>query len=115
MNRPPATIRHPLTWVPTLYLAMGIPNVTASVVSAIIYKNLGYSNEVIALYTSQIYLPWVLKPVWSPFLEPFKTKRWWVLSMEFLMVATIGLVAFMLPLAGIFKLSLAFFWITGFA
>jgi len=115
MSPTPDRAPHPLKWVPSLYLAMGIPNVTASVVSAIIYKNLGYSNEVIALYTSQIYLAWVLKPLWSPFLEPFKTKRWWVLAMEFLMVATIGLVAFMLPLPGVFRLSLAFFWVTGFA
>lgn len=115
MSAPPSKLRHPLLWVPSLYLAMGIPNITVSVVSAILYKNLGYDNETIALYTSQLYLPWVLKPLWSPFLEPFKTKRWWVLSMEFLMVATIGLVAFMLPLPDIFRLTLAFFWITGFA
>lgn len=61
--------RHPLTWVPSLYLAMGLPNVMVGVVAAIIYKNLGVSNEDIALYTSQMYLPWVLKPVWSPLLE----------------------------------------------
>lgn len=107
--------RHPLFWVPSLYLAMGIPNATVSIVAAILYKNLGHSNETIALYTSQMYLPWVLKPLWSPFLEPYKTKRWWVLSMEFLIVLMIGLVAFSLPLPGFFQLSLAFFWIIGFA
>ncbi|MEO5688953.1 MAG: MFS transporter [Burkholderiaceae bacterium] len=107
--------RSPLTWVPTLYLAMGLPNVTVGVVAAIIFKNLGVSNEDIALYTSQMYLPWVLKPLWSPLLEPFRTKRWWVISMEFLMMATLGLVAFCLPLPGFFGASLAFFWITGFA
>lgn len=113
MSNSPA--RSPLTWVPSLYLAMGLPNVTVGVVAAILYKNLGISNEDIALYTSQMYLPWVLKPVWSPFLEPFKTKRWWVISMEFLMMATLGLVAFCLPIDGFFAASLAFFWITGFA
>jgi PAT family beta-lactamase induction signal transducer AmpG len=107
--------RSPLTWVPSLYLAMGLPNVTVGVVAAIIFKSLGVSNEDIALYTSQMYLPWVLKPVWSPFLEPFKTKRWWVISMEFVMMAALGLVAFCLPLEGFFQASLAFFWITGFA
>ncbi|MFL6676986.1 MAG: MFS transporter, partial [Burkholderiaceae bacterium] len=76
-----APARSPLTWVPSLYLAMGLPNVTVGVVAAIIFKNLGVSNEDIALYTSQMYLPWVLKPVWSPLLEPFRTKRWWVISM----------------------------------
>lgn len=107
--------RHALSWVPTLYLAMGLPNVLIGVVAAILYKNLGVSNEDIALYTSQMYLPWVLKPLWSPLLEPYRTKRWWVLSMQFLMMASLGAVAFCLPLEGFFRASLAFFWITGFA
>ncbi len=102
-------------WVPTLYLAMGLPNVTVGVVAAIMYKNMGVSTEDIAVYTSQLYLPWVLKPLWSPFLEPFRTKRFWVISMEFLMMAMLGLVAFSLPIPGFFAASLAFFWITGFA
>lgn len=107
--------RHPLAWVPSLYLAMGLPNVMVGVVAAILYKNLGVSNEDIALYTSQMYLPWVLKPLWAPLLEPFRTKRWWVIGMQFTMMASLGLVAFCLPLEGFFRLSLAFFWITGFA
>lgn len=107
--------RHPLTWVPSLYLAMGLPNVLIGAVAAILYKNLGVSNEDIALYTSQMYLPWVLKPLWSPLLEPYKTKRWWVITMQFLMMASLGAVAFVLPLDGFFRASLAFFWITGFA
>lgn len=106
---------HPLTWVPSLYLAMGLPNVLVGAVAAILYKNLGVSNEDIALYTSQMYLPWVLKPLWSPLLEPYRTKRWWVISMQFLMMASLGMVAFSLPLDGFFRASLAFFWITGFA
>ncbi|MFZ5547274.1 MAG: MFS transporter [Pseudomonadota bacterium] len=114
-TEPAAHKHHPLSWVPTLYLAMGLPNVTVGVVAAIIYKNLGVSNEEIAFYTSQMYLPWVLKPLWSPLLEPFKTKRWWVISMQFTMMASLGLVAFCLPLDDFFRLSLAFFWITGFA
>ena len=107
--------RHPLAWVPSLYLAMGLPNVLIGAVAAILYKNLGVSNEDIALYTSQMYLPWVLKPLWSPLLEPYKTKRWWVITMQFLMMASLGAVAFVLPLEGFFRASLAFFWITGFA
>lgn len=112
---PPRALRHPLAWVPSLYLAMGLPNVTVGVVAAIVYKNLGVSNEDIALYTSQMYLPWVLKPLWSPFLEPFQTKRWWAIAMEFLMAAGLGAVAFCLPLDGFFRASLAFFSIVGFA
>jgi PAT family beta-lactamase induction signal transducer AmpG len=106
---------HPLTWVPTLYLAMGLPNVTVGAVAAIMYKNMGVSTEDIAIYTSQLYLPWVLKPLWSPFLEPFRTKGFWVIAMEFVMMATLALVAFSLPISGFFSLSLAFFWIVGFA
>ena len=104
-----------MLWVPTLYLAMGLPNVTVGAVAAIMYKNMGVATEDIAIYTSQLYLPWVLKPLWSPFLEPFKTKRYWVITMEFLMMAALGMVAFSLPIPSFFSLSLAFFWITGFA
>lgn len=107
--------RHLLAWVPSLYLAMGLPSVMVGVVAAIIYKNLGVSNEDIALYTSQLYLPWVLKPLWAPLLEAYRSKRFWVISMEFTMAAALGLIALVLPLADFFKLSLAFFWIVGFA
>lgn len=107
--------RHPLSWVPSLYLAMGLPNVMVGVVAAIIYKNLGVSNEDIALYTSQLYLPWVLKPLWAPLLEVYRSKRWWVITMQFTMAASLGMVAFCLPLEGFFRASLAFFWVTGFA
>ncbi len=110
-----ASPRHPLTWVPSLYLAMGLPNVMVGVVAAIIYKNLGVPNEDIALYTSQMYLPWVLKPLWAPLLEPLRSQRWWIIRMQFLMMASLGAVAFCLPLEGFFRASLAFFWITGFA
>jgi len=94
---------------------MGLPNVMVGVVAAIIYKNLGVSNEDIALYTSQMYLPWVLKPLWAPLLETYRSKRFWVIGMEFAMAAALGLVALCLPLADFFRLSLAFFWIVGFA
>jgi PAT family beta-lactamase induction signal transducer AmpG len=94
---------------------MGLPNVMVGVVAAIIYKNLGVSNEDIALYTSQMYLPWVLKPLWAPLLEAYRSKRFWVISMEFTMAAGLALVALCLPLEGFFKLSLAFFWLVGFA
>ena len=108
-------MKHPLTWVPSLYLAMGLPNVMVGVVAAIVYKNLGVPNEDIALYTSQLYLPWVLKPLWAPLIEPYRTKRWWVITMQFAMMASLGAVAFSLPVPDFFRVSLAFFWITGFA
>ena len=101
--------------MPSLYLAMGLPNVAVGVVAAIVYKNLGVANEDIVLYTSQLYLPWVLKPLWAPLLEPFRGQRWWILAMQLLMMGSLGAVALVLPLDGFFKLSLLFFWITGFA
>lgn len=114
-NADDACAKSPAWWVPSLYLAMGIPNVTVGAVSAIMYKNMGVANEDIALYTSQLYIPWMLKPLWAPLMEPFKTKRWWVLSMQFTMAAVLGLVAFSLPISSFFSASLAFFWIAGFA
>ncbi len=107
--------KRPIFWVPTLYLAMGIPNATVSLVSKIMYKNLGITNEDIALYTGLMYLPWVLKPLWSPFMEPYFTKRRWVISMQFLMAVMVGLVALVLPMPDFFRLSLALLWVTGFA
>ena len=65
----PATRRSPWTWVPTLYFAQGIPYVVVMTVSVIMYKRLGLSNADIALYTSWLYLPWVIKPLWSPFVD----------------------------------------------
>jgi PAT family beta-lactamase induction signal transducer AmpG len=108
-------IRHPLLWVPTLYLAMGIPNATVSQVAAIMYKNLGVPVEKIALYTGLMYLPWVLKPLWSPFMEPFKTKRYWVIAMEFMMAVAVVLVGFALKMPSYFTLTIGLFWIIGFA
>jgi len=108
-------VRHPMLWVPTLYLAMGIPNATVSQVAAIMYKNLGVPVEKIALYTGLMYLPWVLKPLWSPFMEPFKTKRWWVISMEFLMAVATMAAGLALHLPNYFALTIGLFWIIGFA
>ncbi|TKC92090.1 MFS transporter [Polyangium fumosum] len=107
--------RHPMLWVPSLYVAMGTPMITVSVVAAIMYKNLGLSNTDITLYTSSMYLPWVIKPLWSPVVEMFRTKRFFVLCMEFLMMVTLGCVALSLSLPSYLGPTLAFFWITGFA
>lgn len=104
-----------MLWVGTLYLAMGIPNITVSAVSTTMYQNLGEPIEKIALYTGLMYLPWVLKPIWAPFMEPFKSKRWWVLSMEFLMAIALVFVAFALKMPSYFALTIGLFWIIGFA
>lgn len=106
---------HPLLWVPSLYFAMGTPMITVSVVAAILYKNMGVSNADIAFHTGFMYLPWTLKPLWAPLVEMFRTKRWFVLVMELAMMVTLGCVALALPLPSYMPVTLAFFWITGFA
>ncbi len=106
---------HPLLWVPTLYFAMGTPMIAVSVVAAIMYKNLGLSNTKIAAYTGAMYLPWVLKPLWAPLVELFRTKKFFVLTMECAMVVTFACLALALRLPLYVPLTIGFFWLTGFA
>jgi PAT family beta-lactamase induction signal transducer AmpG len=111
----PAPGRNPWAWVPTLYFAQGIPYVVVMTVSVIMYKRLGISNTDIALYTSWLYLPWVIKPLWSPFVDMFKTKRFWVTSLQCVLGVSLALVAFVLPMPAFFQLTLAVFWLMAFA
>lgn len=104
----------PWAWVPSLYLAMGTPMITVSVVAAIMYKNLGMSNSDIALYTGSMYLPWVIKPLWAPLLELFWSKRGFVLAMEFGIALTLCCVGLALGLPNYLATTLAFLWIVGF-
>ncbi len=106
---------HPLLWVPSLYFAMGTPMIAVSVVAAIMYKNLGLSNTEIAAYTGAMYLPWVLKPLWAPLVELFRTKKFFVLTMECAMVVTFACLALALRLPYYVPLTIGFFWLTGFA
>jgi MFS transporter, PAT family, beta-lactamase induction signal transducer AmpG len=115
VDRAGAKRRHPLLWVPTLYFAMGTPNVAVSVVAAVMYTNLGISNADIALYTGAMYLPWTIKPLWAPLVEMFRSKRFFVLAMELVMTVTLGSVALALHLPHYIVLTLIFFWVTGFA
>lgn len=105
----------PWAWIPTLYFAQGLPYVAVMTISVIMYKRLGISNTDIALYTSWLYLPWVIKPFWSPFVDLLKTKRWWVVSMQFLIGAGLAGIAFTIPTGYAFQLSLAIFWLVAFS
>jgi len=107
--------RSPWAWVPTLYFAQGIPYVVVMTLSVVMYKNLGISNTDIALYTSWLYLPWVLKPLWSPLAELFGTKRRWVTVLQFFVGAALAGVALTLPMERAFQMSLAVFWLMAFA
>ena len=73
----PTIKRNPWSWIPTLYFAEGLPYVAVMTIAVIMYKRLGLSNTEIALYTSWLYLPWTIKPLWSPFVDLVKTKRAW--------------------------------------
>ncbi len=105
----------PWSWIPTLYFAEGLPYVAVMTISVILYKRLGISNTDIALYTSWLYLPWVIKPFWSPFVDMFKTKRWWILIMQLFIGAGLAGVAFMIPAPFFFQATLAFFWLVAFS
>ena len=105
----------PWLWVPSIYLAEGIPYMIAMTVSVIMYKKLGLSNTQIALYTGWLYLPWVIKPLWSPFVDLFRTKRFWILAMQLAIGASFACVALTLPATDFVRYSLAMFWIMAFS
>jgi PAT family beta-lactamase induction signal transducer AmpG len=107
--------RNAWLWVPSLYFAEGIPYVVVNTVSVIMYKRMGISNTDIALYTSWLYLPWVIKPLWSPFVDMFSTKRLWIVSLQFVLGIGLAAVAFVLPLSAFFLYSIAVFWFVAFA
>lgn len=106
---------NPWAWVPTLYFAQGIPYVIVMTVSVIMYKRFGISNTDIALYTSWLYLPWVIKPFWSPLVDLFKTKRWWIVSMQLLIGAGFAGVALLIPMPFYFQATLTVFWLMAFS
>ena len=107
--------RNPWMWIPTLYFGQGIPYVVVMTVAVIMYKRFGLSNTDIALYTSWLYLPWVIKPFWSPFVDILKTKRWWIVTMQLLIGAGLAGVAFTLPTPFYFQATLGFFWLLAFS
>lgn len=106
--------RSPWAWIPTLYFAQGLPYVAVMTISVIMYKRLGISNTDIALYTGWLYLPWVIKPFWSPFVDIIRTKRWWTLTMQWLIAFALAGIAFSIPTPFFFQLTLAIFWLVGF-
>ena len=106
--------RSPWAWIPSLYMAEALPYVAVMTISVIMYKRMGISNTDIALYTGWLYLPWVIKPFWSPFVDLVKTKRWWTVAMQFVIGVAFAGIAFTLPMSMFFKLSLAAFWLVAF-
>ena len=105
----------PWRWIPTLYFAQGLPYVVVMTLSVVMYKNLGVSNTEIALYTSWLYLPWVIKPLWSPLVDLLGSKRRWIVALQFAVGVAFALVALTLPAPRFLQLTLAMFWLMAFA
>jgi PAT family beta-lactamase induction signal transducer AmpG len=105
----------PWFWIPLLNFASGFPYAIIISVSVIMYKSLGITNEDIGVYTSLLYLPWVIKPLWSPFIDLYATKRKWFLSMQLVIAIAFLIVGLTIPMSNFFVLSLAIFWVAAFA
>lgn len=110
-----ASVSNPWQWIPTLYFGQAIPYVVVMSLSVVMYKDFGFSNTDIAFYTSWLYLPWVIKPLWSPFIDMFRTKRWWTVGMQFVIGASLASVALTTQLPMFFQLSLAIMWLMAFS
>ena len=107
--------RSPITWVPTAYFAMGLPFVVLNMVTVLMFKGLGVEDKLITFWTSLILLPWTLKPLWSPFLELFKTKKFFVVATQLITGITFGLVAFSLNLPHFFSIAIALLAVIAFS
>lgn len=107
--------RSPWWWIPTLYFAEGLPYMAVMTISTIMYKCLGIGNTELAFYTAWLYLPWVIKPFWSPFVDIMRTKRWWVLTMQWAIAIGMAMIALTIPSSAFFQATLAVFWLMAFA
>jgi PAT family beta-lactamase induction signal transducer AmpG len=105
----------PWYWIPVLNFASGLPYAIIISVSVLMYKNLGINNEDIGVYTSLLYLPWVIKPLWSPFIDLYATKRKWFLAMQLVISIAFLIVGLVIPMNHFFVISLAVFWVAAFA
>lgn len=104
----------PWAWIPTLYIAEGLPYFAVNVLTVIMYTNMGVSLVDMAFYTGWLYLPWVIKPFWSPFIDIIKTKRLWTIGMQFMIGISLGAIGFLLPTSFFFSATLVCFWLTAF-
>ena len=110
-----ASPRASWAWVPTLYFAEGLPYVLVVTVSSIMFRQMGISVADVTLYTSWLYLPWVIKPFWSPFVDLVKTKRWWLLFTQLILGAGLAGVGLTLNTTDFFKWSLTIMWLLAFS
>jgi PAT family beta-lactamase induction signal transducer AmpG len=115
VNAPASATRNPWAWIPTLYFAEGLPNAIVTTISVVLYKALGVSNTRIGVYTGLFYLPWVLKPLWSPVVEMLKTRRVWIWRMQCVLGSALAGTALALPSAHFVPLSIGLFWLIAFS
>lgn len=106
--------KSPWWWIPTLYIAEGLPYFAVNTLTVLMYTNMGVGIAEMAFFTGWLYLPWVIKPFWSPFVDLLKTKRWWTISMQLLLAVSFALIAFLLPGSAFFATTLCVFWIIAF-
>lgn len=105
----------PWSWIPTLYMAEGIPNVIVVTVALCMFKRMGIDNTSTSFFIAWLYLPWVIKPFWSPIVDFFGTKRTWIVTMQIVIGAALGGIAFLLPVSFSVAAILALLWITAFS
>ena len=106
--------RNPWAWIPTLYFAEGLPNIIVTGLSVVMYMQMGLSDTEVGLFTGWLALPWVIKPLWSPFIDLLKTKRWWVLAMQALIGAALAGIAFAIPTDFWFQATMCLFFLIAF-
>ena len=115
--------KNPWLWIPSLYFAEGIPYFLVNTISVVMFTDMGMPNGQMSLYTSLLYLPWVIQPLWSPFVDLIRSKFWWIMAMQVLMSLAMLALPFVLPhgpgssfaSAPLFFITLGLFWITAFA
>lgn len=107
--------RNPWLWIPSLYLAEGFPNAVVVTVAVVLLKNMGMDNGRVAFYTSLLYLPWVVKPFWAPFVDMFLTKRTWIVMMQLAIFVGLGVVAGFLSTPFWLSAALGALWWTAFS
>ena len=115
MDRPSTSNAGAWRWIPSLYFCEGLPYVVVMTLSVVMYKNLKVSNTEIALFTSSLYLPWVIKPLWSPLVDLVRTKRFWIVTLQLVLGATFALVALAVPGPNFLRLTLTVFWLMAFS
>lgn len=104
----------PWAWIPTLYIAEGLPYFAVNVLTVLMYTNMGVGLAEMSFYTGWLYLPWVIKPFWSPFVDLFKTKRFWTITMQLLIGISMAAVGLLLPTSVFFSTTLICFWLMAF-